>query len=154
MKNIVAILFLMLCSRAYSQNSITSLFGYKLGQERNEIKKKLGEPFKKGKFDDGYEYEVFLVNPDTSLYIVFEYNIKNLNKVWSIQISGKDYKKDVGIKSTKLGIDKDQVEKLFGKPDNVENIGKYGTKWTYKTSNLSLEVNLDGLLSSIKILGE
>lgn len=152
MTKYLVILFFMCSLQLFGQTPVTGLFGFKLGQSRAEVKKKLGEPFQKGKFDDGFEYEVFLANKDTSLYLVFEYNLKDLGKVWSIQVSGKDYSREIGFKSVKLGIDKRKVEELFGKPDFVKDIGKYGSQWNYNSSKLSLEINRDGVLSSVKIL--
>jgi hypothetical protein len=51
-----------------------------------------------------------------------------------------------------LGIDKSQIEKLFGKPSSMAEIGDYGHKWVYDKTNFSLEVSTKGRLSSIKIL--
>ena len=50
----------------------TRLGGFMLGQLRECPKNQFGEPLVSEKFDDGFEYEIFLLRPDTSLYMIFE----------------------------------------------------------------------------------
>jgi len=146
------ICFMFLNTHAIGQSFYTDLYGFKLGQYRETAKNELGNPIQYGKFDDGFVYEAYLLKPDTSLYIIFEYAARDTNIIWSIQVSGSNSTTDVGFKNATLGIDKIQTEKLFGKPTSIEDIGDYGNKWDYDKTNFSLEVNTKGKLSSIKVL--
>lgn len=146
------ICFMFLTTHAIGQSFYTDLYGFKLGQYRETAKNELGNPIQYGKFDDGFVYEAYLLKPDTSLYIIFEYAARDTNIIWSIQVSGSNSTTDVGFKNATLGIDKIQTEKLFGKPTSIEDIGDYGNKWDYDKTNFSLEVNTKGKLSSIKVL--
>ena len=143
---------LLLTIQVYGQTFYPDLFGFKLGQYRETAKLELGNPIKYGKYEDGFVYEAFLLKPDTSLYIIFEYAARDTNIIWSIQVSGHNPTIDIGFKNAKLGLGKSQTEKVFGKLSTIENIGEFGRKWVYDKTNLSLEVSTKGKLSSIKIL--
>ena len=133
------------------QSVVTDLYGFRLGQYRETATNELGKPFQEGKYKDGFEYEVFLVKPDTSLYMVFEYAAEHTDLIRSIQISGRNTTSDLGFKGFKLGIDKNQVQQVLGKPDKKEDIGDYGERWNYDKTNYSAEISKSGKLSSIKI---
>jgi len=134
------------------QQFYAELYGFKLGQYRVAAKNELGKPIQYGKFEDGFVYEAFLLKPDSSLHIVFEYAAIDTNRIWSIQVSGKNNSTDIGFRNLKLGIDKAQTEKFLGKPSSSKDIGEYGQMWGYDTTNFSVEVNTKGKLSSVKIL--
>ncbi|MDB4924099.1 hypothetical protein [Mucilaginibacter sp.] len=152
MKRILTLLMIATTIQAHAQQFCTELFGFRLGQYREAAKTELGKPFKIGKYSDGFEYEAFLLKPDTSLYIIFEYAVNKKDIIWSIQVSGSNSTTDIGFKNVKLGINKTQTEKLIGRPSSTENIGEYGNKWVYSKTNFSLEVSKAGKLSSVKIL--
>ena len=152
MKKLIFILAILIHFQLYGQKFISSLYGFKIGQYRCVTKNELGKPIRYGKYPDGFVYEAFLLKPDSSLYAVFEYAAKDTNIIWSIQVTGHNNTTDIGFKNLKLGIDRYQTEKLLGKPNRSENIGKYGERWYYDKTNYSVEVNTRGLLSSIKIL--
>ena len=78
------------------------LNGFKLGQLRICPSNEFGSPFLKDRFEDGFEYEAFLLRPDTSLYMVFEYSNIDLKIIWSIQIYGSAY--DPNFLDLKLGM--------------------------------------------------
>jgi hypothetical protein len=73
MKTLFTLLIIGLTLQTQAQQFYTNLYGFKLGQYREAAKNQLGKPFLSAKYDDGFEYEVFLLKPDTSLYIAFEY---------------------------------------------------------------------------------
>ncbi len=152
MKRVIVFFALLLTIQAYGQIFYSDLYGFRLGQYREAAKLELGNPIQYGKYADGFIYEAYLLKPDTSLYIVFEYPATDTLSIWSIQVSGRNTTTDIGFKNITLGIDKTQVEKLFGKPSTIEDIGTYGQKWVYDKTNLSLEINRKGKLSSIKII--
>lgn len=141
----------MILFRVNGQENATNLYGFHIGQFRETAKNEFGKPFKQEKFKDGFEYEIFLLNPDTSLYIVFEYAAGQTDIIWSIQISGSDTKTDLGFKNLRLGLDNKKVEKILGKPDTKEKVGQYGERWMYKKTNYSIEISTSGKLSSVKI---
>ncbi len=152
MKNLITILIVISSLTSQAQSFYNSLYGFKLGQYREAAKTELGKPFKAGKYDDGYEYEAFLLRPDKSLYAIFEYAPTDSSVIWSIQVSGTNTTTGIGIQGLKLGINKPELEKLIGKPSSIKNIGEYGEMWNYKQTNLSVELSKQGKLSSVKIL--
>lgn len=146
---IPTILSLLSVTASLAEELVLNLNRFQIGQYRDIIKNELGPPIKKDKFDDGFEYEIYLIKPDTSVYMIFEYAPNNLEVIWSIQLTGKKYKTD--FKSMDLGIDKAKVVKTLGRPTNKIDIGEYGERWEYTGTNYSLEINTGGMLSSIKI---
>jgi hypothetical protein len=146
------LLLIMAGQIVYGQTFYSDLYGFKLGQYREAAKLELGNPIQYRKYEDGFVYEAFLLKPDTSLYIIFEYSARDTNIIWSIQVSGSNTTTNIDFKNAKLGLDKSETEKLFGKPSSKEDIGDYGQKWAYDKTNLSLELNTKGELSSLKIL--
>ena len=162
MKKLILVLIIGLafqsCKQAYAQMKVEvqqfypELYGFKLGQYREAAKKEFGKPIKYGKFEDGFIYEAFLLKPDSSLHIVFEYAAKDTNVIWSIQVSGKNNNTDLGFRNLKLGINKAQAEEFLGKPSSSEDIGEYGQRLVFNKTNFSVELNTKGKLSSVKIL--
>jgi len=135
---------------ALPNEMITDLRGFQIGQYRDVAKNELGEAMKKDKYQDGFEYEIYLVNRDTSVYMIFEYSPADLAIIWSIQLTGRiNYEAD--FKGLKLGVDQSRVIEILGSPSRKENIGKYGEKWEYDGTNYSIEINTRGKLSSVKI---
>src|SRR5688572_2804614 len=99
MKKLLTVFTLLLTIQVYGQTFYSDLYGFKLGQYRETAKLELGNPFQYGKFEDGFVYEAFLIKPDTSLYIVFEYAARDTNIIWSIQVSGYNATTDIGFKN-------------------------------------------------------
>lgn len=137
---------------SFANELILDLGGFQIGQYREVVKNELGEPIKTDKYPDGFEYEIYLVNPDTSVYMIFEYSPNNLEIIWSIQLTGKNYKTD--FKKVNLGMSSSRVNKTLGAPSRQIDIGEYGEKWEYDNTNFSIEINKNGKLSSIKITDE
>jgi hypothetical protein len=153
MKCIIAIALLAFYHISYSQIDFQeNLNGFKLGQFKDSPKNHYGNPIVSDKFDDGFEYEIFNLRPDTSLYMIFEYSPDDLNIIWSIQIYGNDH--DPNFKGLKLGMPKSEVQEIIGNPINIIDVGEYGEKWEYDSSNYSFEINTSGILASIKITDE
>jgi len=151
MRKLILFFIVILTLNGEAQKFYTDLYGFRLGQRRESTRNELGKPFQSGKFEDGYTYEAFLLKPDSSLHIIFEYTDKDSISIWSIQVSGSNYTSDIGFNHAKLGIDKSQTEKLFGKPSEKKEIGDYGYQWNYEKSNFSFEINPKGKLSSVKL---
>lgn len=154
MKTFLTIILISVFSSmtSFANELITGLGGFQIGQYREVVKNELGEPIKTDKYPDGFEYEIYLVNPDTSVYMIFEYSPTNLEIIWSIQLTGKNYKTD--FKKVNLGMSSSRVNKTLGTPSRQIDIGEYGEKWEYDNTNFSIEINKNGKLSSIKITDE
>ncbi|MDX1908292.1 MAG: hypothetical protein SF053_14745 [Bacteroidia bacterium] len=152
-KNITTtcLLLLFAISAASGQVVVMDLNGFRIGQFRETATNEFGAPAQSGKFDDGFEYEFFIITPDTSLYMVFEYAAGYTDVIWSIQISGSNPTADIGFKGLRMGADKEEVLRVLGQPAEKENIGKYGERWNYNKANYSVEISKSGKLSSVKI---
>ena len=135
-----------------SQDLQVTLNGFRLGQYRDVPENEYGAPIQNGKYDDGYEYEAYAVEPDTSVYMIFEYARSDLNVIWSLQVTGSKAGYDCQFKGLKLGMSSDEVKNILGKPSRKVNINEYGHRWEYNNTNYSVEINPDGKLSSIKIM--
>jgi hypothetical protein len=152
MKNITTtFLLLFTLLKISGQTTVTELNGFHIGQYRETATNEFGKPVQHDKYEDGFEYEAFIINADKSLYMVFEYAAGRTDVIWSIQISGNDTTTDIGFKGLKLGLDKKEVERVLGKPDKKDDIGEYGEKWSYEKTNYSVEISKSGKLSSVKI---
>lgn len=153
-KNMKLFLFLifqtLIIFSANTQDFVSNLYGFKLEQYREVASNDLGTPLLKNKFDDGFEYEAYLLKPDTTAYIVFEYAAGSTNTIYSIQITGQDQSVDIKFKGLYMGMDEKSIEKALGRAVEKEKIGNYGEKWEYTNTNYSIEVN-KGKLSSVKI---
>lgn len=153
MKKTTVTIFLLLLTllKVSGQTAVTELNGFRIGQYRETATNEFGKPVQHDKYEDGFEYEAFVINADTSLYMVFEYAAGHTDIIWSIQISGSNTTTNIGFKGLKLGLDKKEVERVLGKPDKKDDMGEYGEKWSYDKTNYSVEISKSGKLSSVKI---
>lgn len=154
MKKIIIAFILIAVSPiiSFADELILKLKGFQLGQYREVVGNELGSPFKKEKFEDGFEQEIYLLNTDTSVYMIFEYSPANIEVIWSIQLTGNIFETD--FKKLNLGMDKSKVIKILGEPSRKKDVGEYGEKWEYDDTNYSIEISTRGKLSSIKITDE
>lgn len=134
-----------------AQEYFTDLYGFRLKQYREAPLNEFGKPFKSDKFDDGFEYDAFLLKPDGALYMIFEYAADQTDIIRNIQITGTDASADLGFRNLRFGTPATEVEKHLGLPSNKVNVAEHGTRWEYDKSNFSVEINTEGKLSSIKI---
>lgn len=133
---------------------VNELYGFKLNQFKEVPINELGKPLEQGYFDDGFRYEFYLINPDSSAYVVFEYSNLDQHILNSIQVNSKDENIVLGFKGLKFGMTSDEVISKLGPPSSKEDTGIHGYRWEYDSSNYSIEINPEGLLSSVKILEE
>ena len=152
MKYFLALILICLSITTYSREFITDLNGFRLGQYREVPKNELGAIIEQDKFDDGFEYEIFLVEPDTSVYMIFEYPNYDRDIIWSIQITGYKEGYDCKFKDLKLGLATDEIEEILGIPSAIDDMGEYGVKWSYDSVNYNLEISPDGTLAGIKLM--
>jgi len=151
MKNIITGILSLIASIWFSQDLVNELNGFKLNQFREAPNSEFKEPLQKKTFDDGFEFELFLIKPDSTAYMVFEYANWDKNIIWSIQIYGADESLKPNFKNLEMGMTKENVIKAVGKPSNVKSVGEYGEVLEYDNANYSLEINPRNKLSSIKI---
>src|SRR5690606_39687500 len=90
------------------------LYGFATGQSRDVLKKEFKEVFRSGTYGDGAEYEIYLLSPDRSAYIVFEFNPYNSKIIKSIQVSGKNPDVEIGYKGLRFDDNKSSVEAALG----------------------------------------
>lgn len=136
----------------HSQDFAIELNGFRLNQYKDAPLNEFGQVVQTETYDDGFQYEVFFVDPDSTVYMIFMYPPPNRKTIWSIQLSGWYEGFDTGFKNLKLGMSKKEVKEILGEPSTVEDIGEYGSMWSYEQTNYSVEISLDGKLSSIKIM--
>ena len=137
---------------AFSQETVSELFGFKIHQYKEVVANEFGKLFKVNNFDDGFVSEIFLLKEDKSAYIIFEYPSWNKEIIFSIQIYGAFEDIDPKFQDLKMGISEKELIKKIGKPTKTKDIGEYGKMLEYKNRNYSFEINKSGKLSSIKIL--
>lgn len=146
------ILIAFCANTTFSQELVSTLNGYSLGQFREIPKNNLLGLLQTDRFEDGFEYDVHLVEPDTSVYMIFEYAEYDLNTIWSAQITGSKDGYDCGFKGLKLGMKEKELRNLVGEPSTIEEVGEYGFKWSYANTNYSLEISPEKRLAGIKII--
>ena len=89
--------------------------------------------------------------PIVSQTFIFEYSANQPKKIWSIQLYDSQNNLCSDFKNLTMGCSKEKVVKEIGYPDNIININEYGFRWEYLNTNYTLEINLEGKLTSIKI---
>lgn len=141
---------MLICTNMYGQNAITDLYGFRIGQYRETTENELGYPLVQDVFEDGYEYQIHLLKPDSSMYIVFEFAPNQKDLIWSIQVSGSEENGKVGLNELRIGDSKEIVEKVFGKATSVSSSGEIEL-WSYENLNCNFEFLIEGGLFSVKI---
>jgi hypothetical protein len=152
MRKILTLLFVGISMVSFGQEIEMKLNGFGLGQFREVPKNELKVVLQSDKFEDGFEYEIYLVEKDTSAYMIFEYANYDLNTIWSIQLTGTKNGFDCGFKKLKLGMTTKEINSILGKPTSIQDAGEYGVKWVYDKKNYTLEVSKEGILGGIKII--
>lgn len=148
---ILTILFLY-ANVCFAQDIVSELIGFKLRQYKESVKNEFGKPIQIKNFDDGFVAEIYLVKPDSSAYVIFEYPNWNNEIIYSIQLYGALESIDPSFKGIRMGISESELIKDIGKPSKLKELGDYGKMLEYENTNFSFEINLDGRLSSIKII--
>ena len=152
MRKILTLLFVGISMISFGQEIEMKLNGFKIGQYREVPKNELKDILQSDKFEDGFEYEIYLVEKDTSAYMIFEYANYDLNTIWSIQLTGTKKGFNCGFKGLKLGMTTKEIQSITGKPTSIEDAGEYGKKWVYDKTNYTLEISKEGKLGGIKII--
>ena len=137
-----------------AQNAVQDLGGFRLGQYQIATHNEFGDPNKKGATDADVSYEAFLLKEDPTVYMVFQYQNREPEIIWSIQITGWDEKFDPGFNGLRFGLSPKEVENRLGRPARKIDIGEHGTRWEFEGRNVSIEIDTKGRLSSIRIVDE
>jgi len=148
----LSLLLITIATSAFGQEIVTDLNGFRLGQYRDVPKNELKTILQQNTFEDGFEYEIYPVEKDTSVYMIFEYANYDLQTIWSIQLTGIKKGFDCSFKGLKLGMSEKEIEVNLGKPSLIEDAGEYGKKWVYNNTNFTLEISPNGTLGGIKII--
>lgn len=135
----------------HSQDLVNELHGFKLNQFREAPVSEFKKSIQKKTLEDGFEVEIFLIKPDSSAYMIFEYPHWDTNIIWSIQLYGSDPDLTPNFKNLTMGMSKEDVIDKIGEPSNIKNMGEYGELLEYLDTNYSVEINPNNQLSSIKI---
>jgi hypothetical protein len=150
-KIISLITFTFLSYMANAQKDITSLYGFQLEQYRETTVGEFGKPHQQDTHEDGTQFDIFILNPNRSVYLVFEYLQSQPDIIFTIQVTGTDATANVKFKGLHLGDAPVRIEQILGAPTEKLDIGSYGQQWNYADANYTLEINREGRLSSIKI---
>lgn len=146
------------CSIATSQGlpSQLNLGGFQLGQLISTAEKKFGKPFEVRTTPDDWLISAFWTSNKHEHLLAFECEGPDKNKISSIQLSGKPIPSIFGLAGVSLGASESDVIKALGPPSakkTYEDDGIQYTKLEFSGKNYSLELNKEGLVISIKIIG-
>ena len=153
----LAICFLVVTTFPVFAEDLFVLDGYKIGQLLSVAEKKLGDPYKVNKFEDGF---ISYAYKRKDHYLIFETDPSNADAIWSIQIEGASNADYCGLRGINLGDDETKLVKAFGNPDKKTKATDSVTKeeipdtlfYTYDSKgNYSFEITKKKV-SSIKVL--
>lgn len=146
--------FFVICLFAVSeldaQTFYEEMLGFRLNQLRNATHNKLGTPNRAGSINEEMDYEMFALNEEGSIFVVFQYLSYQRQHIYSIQVTSYVEPFDPGFRRLKFGMTEDQIIALIGKPDRKVDAGEHGHRWEFKDTNFSIEVNKNRL-SSIRV---
>ena len=134
--------------------SQTELNGFLLGQYAAAPDGAFGKPSQVTTTDDHWIYRVYIFDKQHSAYMAFKFPGDDEKRMWSIQIAGDKGTSMRPFLGLSLGDDSQKVLHTLGKPDKIEVEKDYPVDlYTYKDRNYSLEINKQGKVSSIQIMG-
>ncbi|MBN1474886.1 MAG: hypothetical protein JW914_09740 [Syntrophaceae bacterium] len=124
------------------------LNGFRLLQFKAIVENTFGKPFKTFKTD----YSIIEAHRiDSNAYMVFEYDSKMPNNIFSIQLTGHT-NKVLPFKGLTLGDDVKKVIDILGKPSEIKEIeSPKVSACTYEGTNYSVEIDDKGKLYSVRI---
>jgi len=151
-------MFVITCSIATSQSlpSQLSLGGFQLGQLISTAEKKFGKPFQVRTTPDDWQISAFWTSNKHEHLLAFECEGPEKQKISSIQLSGKPTPSNFELGGVTLGAKESEAIKVLGRPSarkTYEDDGVQYTKLEFTGKNYSLELNKEGLVVSIKIIG-
>jgi len=152
-----ALLCLVLyASAAAAENppSQIELNGFLLGQYVKMLDSTFGTPFQEEMTEDGLAYRAYVLSKESQGYMVFQSTTERPQYIFSIQITGKVGTNTTPFLGLRLGDDKSKVLQVLGKPSKVKRVQELKLEYlTYKNRNYSVEIDEEGRLYSIRILG-
>lgn len=129
------------------------LFGFRLGQAKDEVRAKLGAPVMISTLTDQSQVEFYYTSSDSIAYVGFQYLSSQPSTIYAIQLSG--YSSGYKFQGLTLGDKKQLVWAKLGTPDQVSHQQfheKEATILSYPANNLSV-LFWDDKLGSIRIWG-
>ena len=165
MRMVSGIFLLFFAATAVAQStsppSQLELNGIFLGQFKQVPERLFGRPLRTEKFEDGWTYRAYALNKDTGVYMAFKFSKDFPEEIYSLQIAGPpdDLEATVGESAPpfvgiRLGDSREKLLSVFGKPSKIEPESDWPVElWSYDGRNYSFEVNKQGRLSSIQIMG-
>lgn len=127
------------------------LYGYKLGQYYESVENVFGKPIKVvDDHETGLKHSIYLIEKDTSSYIVFGINKMRIE---SIQLFSLSNEVNPTFRNVKMGENKNMTIKHLGEPTEVIKNEIGGELLKFENTNFDVEVN-KGKLSSIRIWHE
>jgi len=134
--------------------SQTELNGFLLGQYAGAPDGAFGKPSQVTTTEDHWTYRVYIFDKKHNAYMAFKFSSDDEKRMWSIQIAGDEGTSMRPFLGLSLGDGSQKVLHTLGKPDKIEPEKDYPVDlYTYKDRNYSLEINKEGKLSSIQIIG-
>ena len=147
----------LLLGSAFGQSappSQTELNGFLLGQYAEAADGVFGKPTQVTTTDDHWTYRVYIFDKQHNGYMAFKFPDKDAKRMLSIQIAGDAGTPMRPFLGLSLGDDRDRVIQALGEPDKIETEKDYPVDlYTYKDRNYSLEIDRQGRLTSIQVMG-
>ena len=114
----------------------------------------MGEPIKEIKHDDGWIDRAYWLNDDHTAYMVFGFHGED-SRCRSIQITGIPGYPMAPFLGFTLGAARDSVLERFGEPSSTKHYDDVNVDlYKFDGRNYTLEFDSEGLLYSIRIVGE
>lgn len=137
-----------------SPPSQTELNGFLLGQYAKAPDGTFGKPTESRTAEDQWTYRAYVFDKEHRGYMVFKFPSDDAQRMLSIQIAGDAGTPMRPFLGLVLGDDKKKVQEALGPPAKIEAEKDYDVDlYTYTNRNYSVEVNRQGKLSSIQVMG-
>jgi len=147
----------LVCASAVAQTSPpsqTELNGFLLGQYAKAPDGTFGKPTESRITEDQWTYRAYVFDKEHQGYMVFKFPAHDAQPMLSIQIAGDAGTPMRPFLGLVLGDDKKKVQDALGPPAKIEAEKDYDVDlYTYTDRNYSIEVNRQGKLSSIQLMG-
>jgi hypothetical protein len=137
-----------------SPSSQTELNGFLLGQYAKASDGAFGKPTESRTTEDHWKYRAYVFDEKHRGYMAFKFPTDDSQRMLSIQIAGDAGTPMRPFLGLMLGDDKKKVQQALGAPESIEGEKDYDVDlYTYADRNYSVEINRQGKLSSIQVMG-
>lgn len=150
----VPLLVVLASAAQKSPPSQVELNGFILGQYAKAADGAFGNPTQVRGTEDHWSYRVYLFDKKHNAYMAFKFPPGDLERMISIQIAGDKGTPMRPFLGLVLGGDKLKVQQVLGTPAKIEPEKDSDVDlYTYADRNYSVEINRQGKLSSIQVMG-